>query len=263
MNLTLNARDAMPEGGAILLTTSEVTVGADATSRHPDARPGRYVCLSVSDTGVGMDEATRSRIFEPFFTTKGLNKGTGMGLATVYGIAKQHEGWIEVETKLGEGSSFRIYFPATDKALDGDSAPSFAPSQDDGNHTIFVVEDDSAVRALVVEVLQCHNYRVIEAEHGDAAIALWPGIADEVDLLLTDMVMPGSANGLDVANHCKGSKPDLKVIFTSGYSSELFGSNLKLQEGVNYLPKPYLSGKLTAIIRNALEPDAAGEVLSA
>jgi CheY-like chemotaxis protein len=123
---------------------------------------------------------------------------------------------------------------------------------DDGNHTIFVVEDDAAVRSLVVEVLQSFNYNVIEAESGDVAISLWPKVRDRVDLLLTDMVMPGRANGLDVARHCQGDKPDLKVIYTSGYSSELFDSNVKLLEGVKYLPKPYLSGKLTDIIKRAL-----------
>jgi two-component system, cell cycle sensor histidine kinase and response regulator CckA len=179
-----------------------------------------------------------------------------MGLATVYGIVKQCEGWIDVDTALGKGTVFRVYIPVTDKPMVSEAAPSFAPAADDGNHTIFVVEDDAAVRCLVVEVLQSYNYHVIEAENGDSAIAMWPRLRDEVDLLLTDMVMPGTANGLDVARHCQGNKPDLKVIYTSGYSSELFGSNVKLQEGINYLPKPYLSNKLTTIIRNALDPKA-------
>jgi PAS domain S-box-containing protein len=257
MNLTLNARDAMPDGGTITISTAPITFTPNDPLRNPDAKPGDYVCMTVADTGTGMDEATRVRIFEPFFTTKALNKGTGMGLATVYGIVKQHEGWIDLDTAPGEGAVFRVYIPVTDKQFVNEEAPSFAPAADDGNHTIFVVEDDAAVRCLVVEVLQSFNYNVIEAENGDTAIAMWPSLRDEVDLLLTDMVMPGTANGLDVARHCLGNKPDLKVIFTSGYSSELFGSNVKLQEGVNYLPKPYLSNKLTTIIRNALEPEGA------
>ncbi len=260
MNLTLNARDAMPDGGTILISTRPATLKDDDTLLHPDARSGDYVCMTVADTGTGMDPATRSRVFEPFFTTKSLNRGTGMGLATVYGIVKQHDGWIEVDTAVGKGTEFRVFIPVTNKPMVPEDAPSFAPAVDDGNHTIFVVEDDAAVRALVVEVLQSYNYNVIEAENGDTAIAMWAGLRDKVDLLLTDMVMPGTANGLDVARHCIASKPELKVIYTSGYSSELFGSNVQLLEGVNYLPKPYLSNKLTTIVRNALDPRHAPAV---
>ncbi len=252
MNLTLNGRDAMPDGGTITVGTSNVTFGEDATFHNPDARPGNYVCLSVTDTGTGMDEATRNRIFEPFFTTKELNKGTGMGLATVYGIVKQHGGWIEVQTEVGKGSTFRILIPTTTRTAADHSESHPESVAADGDHTILVVEDDAVVRSLVVEVLTSYNYKVIEAENGDAAIERWPQFKEEVDLLLTDMVMPGEANGLAVARHCKSSKPDLKVIYTSGYSSELFGSDVQLEDGVNYLPKPYFCGKLTAIIRNAL-----------
>lgn len=259
MNLTLNARDAMPEGGVITIRTEHLTLSESAATRHADARPGSFVCLRVIDTGVGMDEATKARIFEPFFTTKGVNKGTGMGLATVYGIVKQHDGWTEVDTAPGRGSTFSVFLPSTDLPIEVPSAESADPAVDLGNHTVFVVEDDAAVRSLVVEVLQSFNYNVIEAETGDLAISLWPQIRDDVDLLLTDMVMPGKANGLDVSRHCQGDKPDLKVIYTSGYSSELFGSNVKLKEGVNYLPKPYLSGKLTDIIQRALEREVVVE----
>ncbi len=252
MNLTLNARDAMPEGGVITIRTEHVVLSESAAPRHVDARPGSFVCLRVIDSGTGMDEATRARIFEPFFTTKGLNKGTGMGLATVYGIVKQHEGWIEVETCLGSGSTFSVMLPSTDRPTERDASPRFNSAADEGNHTVFVVEDDAAVRSLVVEVLHSYNYNVIEAESGDVAISVWSKIRDRVDILLTDMVMPGRANGLDVARHCQGDKPSLKVIYTSGYSSELFDSDVKIQEGVNYLPKPYLSGKLTDIIQRAL-----------
>jgi nitrogen-specific signal transduction histidine kinase/ActR/RegA family two-component response regulator len=254
MNLTLNGRDAMPDGGTITVGTSNVTFGEDATSHNPDARPGDYVCLSVTDTGTGMDDATRHRIFEPFFTTKELNKGTGMGLATVYGIVKQHGGWIEVDTELGKGSTFRVLIPVTTRTATSQTEAHPESVAADGDHTILVVEDDAVVRSLVVEVLTSYNYKVIEAENGDAAIERWPQFKEEVDLLLTDMVMPGEANGLAVARHCKSSKPDLKVIYTSGYSSELFGSDVQLEDGVNYLPKPYFCGKLTAIIRKALVP---------
>jgi PAS domain S-box-containing protein len=256
MNLTLNARDAMPDGGAITIATEHVQLTEEAIAGRGEARPGDFIRLSVIDGGTGMDEATRSRIFEPFFTTKGINKGTGMGLATVYGIVKQHDGWLEVSTALGKGTTFHVFLPITDRRADMAAAAAMLPSADNGDHTIFVVEDDDAVRTLVVEILESYQYRVISAENGDTAIAMWPRVRDEVDLLLTDMVMPGTANGLDVARHCLESNPELKVIFTSGYSSELFSSNVNLRDGINYLPKPYLTGKLTAIIRNALDPKA-------
>ena len=253
MNLALNSRDAMPEGGTITVRTSNLTLGSDAPARHPDARPGEYVCLSVSDTGIGMDEKTRSRIFEPFFTTKETDKGTGMGLATVYGIVKQHTGWVEVDTGVGKGTTFRVFIPSTDRAAEHGAESHPESVADEGGHTIMIVEDDPAVRSLVVEVLQSYKYKVIEAETGDAAIQRWPECKDDVDLLLTDMVMPGQASGLDVAEHCLSTKPNLKVIYTSGYSSELFGSDLQLKDGVNYLPKPYFTRKLTAIVCGALE----------
>jgi CheY-like chemotaxis protein len=254
MNLTLNSRDAMPDGGTITITTSSFRLGTDATARNADAKPGEYICLGVSDTGTGMDEETRRHIFEPFFTTKELNQGTGMGLATVYGIVKQHAGWIDVDSATGKGSTFLIFLPVTDRVPERSEQSQPVASADEGGHTIFVVEDDAAVRSLVVEVLQSYNYTVIQAETGDAAIERWKSCENDVDLLLTDMVMPGEANGLDVARHCTSTRPDLKVIYTSGYSSELFGSDVHIQEGVNYLPKPYFCGKLTTIIRNALEP---------
>ena len=253
MNLTLNARDAMPKGGVITLSTKRLDLDPDQVRIPPEARPGAYVCLSVSDTGIGMDEATRTRIFEPFFTTKETNKGTGMGLATVYGIARQHDGWIDVETAPSEGATFCVYFPVTDKSMEPDAAsPATAPASTQ-QHTIFVVEDDEAVRGLVKEILLHHEFDVIEAATGDAALQMWPGIRDDIDLLLTDMVMPGEHSGMELADRLLADKPTLKVIYTSGYSSELFASGVELREGINYLPKPYLSSKLNAILRHVLD----------
>ncbi|MEO6738819.1 MAG: response regulator [Chthoniobacteraceae bacterium] len=253
VNLTLNSSDAMPEGGVITIGTTHFTLGADASARNPDAGPGDYICLSIADTGTGMDEATRRRIFEPFFTTKATNEGSGMGLATVYGIVKQHDGWVEVDSHVGEGSTFRICFPATDRVPERSEDSRPGPAAGDGGQTILVVEDDAAVRSLVVEVLQGCNYTVLEAETGDAAIERWTTCREEVDLVLTDMVMPGKASGLDVARFCLATKPDVKVIYTSGYSSQLFDSDVHLEDGVNYLPKPYFCGNLTDIVRNALD----------
>jgi PAS domain S-box-containing protein len=255
MNLTLNARDAMPRGGRITIATEPRQITEEDRVDNPEAVPGEYVVLTVSDTGTGMDASTRAHIFEPFFTTKETNKGTGMGLATVYGIVKQHDGWIDVATELGQGSQFRIFIPTTDRAAEPlEHSPHHAPYAGDAS-TILVVEDDEAVRSLVREVLDHNGYHVLEAEHGEAALEVWEQHSDKIDLLLTDMVMPGSVNGLELSQRLLAQQPDLKVIYTSGYSSELFDSNVQLEDGRNYLPKPYLSAKLTNILRKALHPE--------
>ncbi len=188
-------------------------------------------------------------IFEPFFTTKETNKGTGMGLATVYGITKQHDGWIDVSTELGKGSQFRVFLPTTDRPAEPPESAMFPTTPTGDSSTILVVEDDEAVRCLVKEVLDHNGYRVLEAEHGEAALEVWKEHGSEIDLLLTDMVMPGSVNGLELSQRLLAEQPDLKVIYTSGYSAELFGSDIQLEDGRNYLPKPYLSAKLTSILQ--------------
>jgi CheY-like chemotaxis protein len=256
-HLALNARDAMPAGGCLTVSTAEVKVDVHDAARHVEARPGVFVRLSVSDSGVGMDQATRARIFEPFFTTKEVNKGSGMGLATVYGITRQHEGWIEVTSAPGAGSTFSIFLPPTDRAPEPTVVLGAAMPHSGDERTILIVEDDGAVRELVKEILEYHRYRVFEAEHADAALVVWEQHAAEIELLLTDMVMPGSANGLELSRMLLARKPELKVIYTSGYSSELFASDVELHDGVNYLPKPYLSDKLTAILANAFQDNGA------
>jgi CheY-like chemotaxis protein len=251
-NLILNARDAMPRGGRITIGTAAVRVTLEDREKNPEAVPGDYAQLSVTDTGTGIDPDARPRIFEPFFTTKETNKGTGMGLATCYGITKQHDGWIDVSTELGRGSQFRVLFPVTDRQAEPLETVSVPFKLNAARHTILIVEDDEAVRGLVREVLVHEGYRVLEAETGEAALDVWDERGSEVDLLLTDMVMPGSVNGLELARRLLIRRPGLKVIYTSGYSSELFSSDVKLQDGRNYLPKPYLSAKLTAILDRAL-----------
>ena len=255
INLAVNARDAMPRGGDLTLGTDVVNLAAAEADANPEARAGRYVRLQVADTGTGMDEQTKARIFEPFFTTKDLHKGTGMGLATVYGIAKQHAGWVEVKTAPGRGTTFTVFLPITTDRLE----PVIVATQREGplarEHTILIVEDDHAVRGLVKEVLVHHRYRVLEADDAASAMAVWEQHADAIELLLTDVVMPGEMNGLQLAHSLRVRRPDLKVIYTSGYSSSLFAGEVKLEDGVNYLPKPYMSQKLTAILRDALEPE--------
>jgi two-component system cell cycle sensor histidine kinase/response regulator CckA len=252
MNLVINARDAMPEGGRITLETRQVRAEDLAGVMPSRGRKAAYVCLSVNDTGTGMDERTRTHIFEPFFTTKDVNKGTGLGLATVYGIARQHDGWIDVQTAPGAGSTFEVYIPATNRVADSSTRAehSLSPGQ---HQTVFLVEDDAAVRQLIREMLEQFDYEVIEAESGDAALARWPRIREKVELLLTDMVMPGDHNGLQLARKILDDKPGLKVIYSSGYSSELFASDVDLVEGQNYLPKPYPMSKLIAIVRQAFQ----------
>jgi CheY-like chemotaxis protein len=176
-----------------------------------------------------------------------------MGLAMVYGIAKQHNGWLDVATAPGRGSTFRVFLPVTDLAPGQVTVPPSSPSTSEGQQTILIVEDDEAVRSLVREVLLHTGYRVLEAESADAALAVWRKHNAEISLLLTDMVMPGSANGLDLAQALLRDRPDLPVIYTSGYSTDLFSSDVHLQDGVNYLPKPYLSSKLITMLENALE----------
>ncbi len=259
LNLAVNARDAMPSGGTLSVRTEAVGVDDNHLRRVPDAVTGEYVCLSVRDTGTGMDLATRTHIFEPFFTTKEVGKGTGMGLATVYGIVKQHDGWIEVESETGQGSVFKIYLPVCEDAVEAETRViAFAPRPLGAGRTVLVVEDDPSVRGLVKEILLHYHYRVLEAGDGEEALAMAREYPNEIVVLLTDMVMPRGITGRELAVRLLEDRPDLKVIYTSGYSPDLFDSGLVLEEGVNYLPKPYTSAMLAEILRGALEVSAAG-----
>jgi len=253
MNLAVNARDAMPKGGRISLSTTSVEIGQDYASRHPDSRPGTFACLTVADTGSGMDAKTLERIFEPFFTTKEVGKGTGLGLATVYGILKQHEGWIEVESEIGVGTTFRVYFPGVaDSELSKSDTTIFEGKVRGGKETILLVEDEPVVRELVREILHTYEYNVIEAESGIDALRVWDQYDGKVDLLLTDMVMPEGLNGRELADQLKKRRPDLKVIFSSGYSAESLGR--EMTEGdTAFLPKPYLPPQLAQLVRQCLD----------
>jgi PAS domain S-box-containing protein len=260
MNLAVNARDAMPKGGQLIIETSGVEIGQDYVCQHADARVGPAVCLTVTDTGCGMDRATLGRIFEPFFTTKEVGKGTGLGLATVYGIVKQHKGWIEVISEVGRGTTFKIYFPAVPAAT-----PSAAPGQVSaeavrgGGETIFLVEDDPVLRELVREVLHQYQYRVIEASSGLEALNVWDHHSAQVNLLLTDMVMPDGMSGRDLAIQLKKRQPDLKIIYSSGYSPEFAGGDLS-REGAWFLPKPYSPVQLARLVRQSLDAPSVGRV---
>jgi len=257
MNLAVNARDAMPKGGRLFIETCDVEVPVALTRQNSEAHAGAFVCLTVRDTGCGIEQKFLPRIFEPFFTTKEVGKGTGLGLATVYGIVKQHQGWIEVESELGVGTAFKIFLPATGEKA-GDTPAIFAPQSETvigGRETILVVEDEPGLLALVRSVLECYQYRVLTAASGGEALHLWGEHQGQIDLLLTDMIMPGGMTGGELAAELKKRKPGLNVIFTSGYSAELSGKDVA-QNSTNFLPKPYQPHQVARMIRKIF--DAAG-----
>ena len=261
VNLTLNARDAMPNGGTVKLVCRETVVDAAALKPDSDARPGRFVCFSVSDNGSGIDAEGLTHLFEPFYTTKEAGKGTGLGLATVFGIVKQHQGWIEVQSQVNVGTTFSLYFPVADKGGAKLLEIPEALSQPRGTETILLAEDEPSLREMVEEVLRLQGYRVLTAESGPAALEVWHRERQRIDLLLTDMVMPGGMLGTDVAAELRRANPDLKVIYTTGYSpGSATGyspgsarASHSLEEDVNFLPKPYSPSKLAGIIRKCLD----------
>lgn len=257
VNLVVNARDAMPKGGTLAIRIDDTVVTDEQAARVAGARTGHFVRLTVGDTGEGMTPETLARIFEPFFTTKEVGKGTGMGLATVLGIIQQHEGWIDAQSRPGSGTTFRIYLPATQLTAHIETVAEAAPKRAATNDMILLVEDDADVRSLARCVLEEAGYRVMEACDGHRAIEAWQSYPDRIDLLLTDMVMPGGLSGSDVAKRFCIDRPDSKVIFSSGYSENLFGKELGLREGVTYLPKPYLARQLTDAVARALSGETA------
>ena len=253
MNLAINARDAMPTGGEVFIASTATEVTPSYTQRNPEARVGRYVCLSITDTGVGMDAQVLSRVFEPFFTTKEVGKGIGLGLATVYGITKLHRGWIEVSSELNKGSAFKIFFPATTKPAD---APASGPVEKEirgGNEALLLVEDEPELRALSRQILECYGYRIFEAGTGAEALKLWPEHAQEIDLLLTDMVMPEGITGWELAGKLRAERPDLKVICASGYSIDLLNKQFDEPGAIRFLQKPFKPQMLALAVRECLD----------
>lgn len=253
LNLAVNARDAMPEGGRIIIETAAIEFDENTVSQDSQARVGSFACLAVSDTGCGIPAENLARIFEPFFTTKEPGRGTGLGLATVFGIVQQHKGWINVYSKVGHGSTFRVYLPRQNQPAESRAAGASPPAQRGGGETILFVEDDASVRRAVRRALGQLGYRVIEAETGDEALALWPGCRNEAALLLTDLVMPGRLSGRALGDKLLADKPGLKVVYTSGYSAEVADKNLALEDGVNFLAKPYEATRLARVIRARLD----------
>lgn len=253
LNLAVNARDAMPSGGVLGLKLSSRSLPANIPTGHPEARAGEFICLSVADTGCGIPPENLRRIFEPFFTTKEVGKGTGLGLATVYGIVKQHEGWIEVSSQPGHGACFEVFLPALYPAVVAPAPQPVQRSVRGGSETILVVEDEAPVREVVCALLTAYGYRVIEARSGAQALQLWGQSHPEIDLLLTDLVMPERVSGRQLAERLLAECPGLKVIFTSGHSAEVLGKDFVLQPGLMYLQKPYRPDKLAQAVRDALD----------
>jgi len=252
MNLAVNARDAMPKGGRLTISMKPIQADAQRLIGKPEVEPGRFVCLTVADTGVGMDDATLKRIFEPFFTTKEPGKGTGLGLATIYGIVAQHKGWVEVESELGKGTTFKVFFPASTPAA---PEPIKTPPVTviGGRETILLVEDEAGLRRVVRQVLQKLGYRVLEAANAPDALRLWQEHADHIDLLFSDMVMPEGLMGLDLAEKLREKKPDLKVVISSGYNAELAGQSRSIIGGIVYLQKPYQIEVMSQMVRDCLD----------
>ena len=253
LNLAVNARDAMPRGGQLAVRIAIVDVNEAHVQQHPEARAGRFVCISKTDTGNGIPPEYLPRIFEPFFTTKEVGKGTGLGLATVYGIVKQHQGWIEVESAVGKGSTFRIYIPYVGKYRSEAEKPTTQITIRGGTETILLVEDEKPVRDLVARVLEKYGYKVLQAASGVEAVDIWHEHKDDIALLLTDLVMPKNMNGRELAETLWADRADLKVIFSSGYSADIVGKDFKLEPELNYLQKPYQPQTLILAVRRCLD----------
>ncbi len=251
MNLCVNARDAMPRGGVLTLTTNLACRARGFPDGALGAEPSNFVCLLVRDTGSGIPSSVLPHIFEPFFTTKGVGKGTGLGLATVYGIVKQHQGWVEVESAPDAGSSFRVYLPAWLDEPETAPSPEHPARLRGGSEIILLVEDDLSLRRTAALCLRKLGYGVHEAADGTEALQIWEQQQPHIALLLTDLVMPGSITGLELALRLQQQKPEIKVVLSSGYSADLLKSDSADWQRFAFLPKPYpavkwpkLSGRL-------------------
>ena len=254
MNLAVNARDAMPKGGTLIISTTPVEIDDSYVHTHPEARPGSFICLRVSDTGCGIDAYTMARIFEPFFTTKEVGKGTGLGLATVYGIMKQHDGWIEVASEVGQGTSFHVFFPVVGQPVE--LSPAKPPPVDEvqgGKETILIVEDEIVLRDMAHLILQDCGYNILEAGSGREALVVWERYKDKVDLVLTDMVMPEGISGMELAHRLLETKPNLKIIFASGYSMDDLDTAFVRDGHALFLQKPYTHVTLAKAVRQCLD----------
>jgi signal transduction histidine kinase len=252
MNLAINSRDAMPKGGRLILRTQTVLVSNEDALTQVKARAGEFVCLSVSDTGSGIAAEHLPHIFEPFFTTKEVGKGTGLGLATVFGIVEQHQGWIQTESQLNSGTTFRIFLPRPAKGMAAVTKADTSFIVRGGTETILIVEDDLAVRNLMRTLLQQQGYRVFEAASGVAALKIWKEHQAEIHLLLADVVLPEGISGRDLADRMKSEKPALKIVFCSGHTDDALGKDSTLRNDPNFMEKPLRAHKFLQKVRERL-----------
>jgi len=260
MNLVVNARDAMPDGGHLCISTGRVTVDASYARTNPEARLGEFVCLRVSDTGVGILPEALPRIFEPFYTTKEPGKGTGLGLATVYGIVKQHQGWVEVISRIGEGTKFKVFLPAITESV---SAPAKAPGETEvrgGKEVILLVEDEQPVRMVARHVLEGFGYEVCEAGCASEALEVWGRRGPEISLLFTDIVLPDGISGRELGDKLRAQKPNLKILLTSGYAPEsvVADTGFYRVKQNHFLRKPFSSKVLARTVRQCLDEAQTG-----
>jgi CheY-like chemotaxis protein len=254
MNLAVNARDAMQGGGTLTIKTSHLTLDEVAARCHPGARAGEFYCLVVSDTGCGIAPEILQKVFEPFFTTKKDGHGTGLGLSMVFGIVKQHQGWIELESVVGEGTCFRIVLPAGARAqLVSSRRPLKAVAATGGTETILLVEDDPAVREFAVAVLSGQGYRVLQACSGVDAMEVWKWHSSRISMVFSDLVLPDGMSGVELAARLREQKPALRVVLTSGYANETIGEEFRPPVATHFIHKPYKPQVLVQAVRDALD----------
>jgi PAS domain S-box-containing protein len=253
MNLCLNAKDAMPNGGTLTLESSLTEFTPESAQTQPEARPGQFVCLRISDTGCGMDEDVLEHLFEPFFTTKEVGKGPGLGLASAYGIVHQHKGWMNVQSVVGHGATFRLYLPLSVKKDAAPASPAQMPLFKGRNETILLVEDESALLLVSARALTLFGYRVLSAANGHEALKLWEQHRDAIDLVLTDMRMPKGMSGLELAEKLWKTKPSLKLIIMSGYNMEMAQNRTCGQANYTFLAKPFDLKTLSETVRHCLD----------
>lgn len=252
LNLAVNSRDAMPRGGQLRLATACVTIDAAGARQNPESAPGQFVRLDFSDAGCGIAPENLGRIFEPFFTTKELERGTGLGLATVYGIVKQHHGWVEVTSRVGKGTDFRIFFPASAGLIGALPTTPGEAKVMGGTETILVVEDEVPLLKLMHHILESYGYKVLDSSNGKAALEIWERRKTKIDLLLTDLILPDGMAGTELASILKAAKPALKVLYTSGYNTERLAKEFPPGEQVNFVQKPFHARKLAEMVHACL-----------
>ncbi|HZE94951.1 MAG TPA: ATP-binding protein, partial [Gemmatimonadales bacterium] len=252
MNLAINARDAMPDGGTLTIETGNARLDENYAARHVSVVPGAYVMLAVTDTGCGMNEETKARMFEPFFTTKPPGRGTGLGLSTVYGIVKQSGGNIWLYSEPGRGTTFKIYLPTVEALPEDIGKVVPAEAAHHGGGTVLVVEDDDQLRRLTHRALAARGYTVLEADRGRAALDIARRHKGKIDLLLTDVVMPDT-NGRKLADALRAARPGLRVLYMSGYPDGAIASHGMLEHGVAYLAKPFSTEAITRKVREVLD----------